>query len=348
MEKQFTGKDHVAAVLGNGQTDRIPVRAMQGFRPILELAGVTGKEINTQPDKYVKALATVNEVFPMDVIATLVGDPALSAEIAGISLKELKAFAPGETVLKDKTTLSKLKVRDANEYERLAYVKEICETATKALPDVVLDAVTLSPWSTAMIMRGMEATIYDSVDDPDFVHALLRFTTDLSKVIGDAVLETGVGMLTLGDPSAGCSVLSPSMFRNWAKPYLLETISHFKKQNKAPIFLHICGYVDPIMEDLVSLGVDGLSIDAPSSLKKMVEISQKRIVIEGNFPGELYFQGTREQIEEKVKESVEIAAEPNGYRYILCSGCQVPDNAPLENVRIFLDAGKHYGRHAEG
>jgi len=67
-------------------------------------------------------------------------------------------------------------------------------------------------------------------------------------------------------------------------------------------------------------------------------------VIEGNFPGELYVEGTKEQIEEKVKESVETAAERNGYRYILCSGCQVPDNAPLENVKYFLEAGQRYGR----
>jgi len=97
-------------------------------------------------------------------------------------------------------------------------------------------------------------------------------------------------------------------------------------------------------EVLVSLGVDGLSIDAPASLKKLVGISNKGIVIEGNFPGELYIEGTKEQIEEKVKESVEIAAEPNGYRYILCSGCQVPDTAPLENVRTFLEAGHRYGK----
>jgi len=345
MEEQYTGKDHVAAVLGNEKTDRIPVRAMQGFAPVLELAGVTPKEIMTQPDKYVNVLEKINEITHGDVMGILVGDPGLTAEIVGIPLKELREMGPGEKILDDKSTLDKLKVRDAGGYPRLDYVREICEKATSALPDVVLDATTLSPWSTAMIFRGMETMIYDAVDDPDFVHALLRFTTDVSKVIGDAVLDAGVGMLTLGDPSAGCSVLSPAMFRNWAKPYLEETISHFKKQDKAPIFLHICGFVDPIMEDLVSLGVDGLSIDAPSSLEKMVEVSQKRIVIEGNFPGELYYQGTKEQIEEKVKESVEIAAEPNGYKYILCSGCQVPDNAPLENVQAYMEAGKRYGRH---
>jgi len=344
MERQYTGKDHIAAVFGKGRTNRIPVRAMQGFRPILRLAGVTGKEVLTQPDKYVKAMVTAWEVAPSDALVILVGDPALFAEIAGLSFGEVKSLGLGRSLLQDKSTLKRIELREARHYERLSYYREICEQASSALPDVVLDTFAISPWSTAMMMRGMENLIYDTADDPDFVHELLRFTTELAKMIGDALLETDAGIITIGDPSAGCSVISPAMFRRWAKPCLQETIHHLKRQSKTPIFLHICGYTDPIMEDLVSLGIDGLSIDAPSSLKKLVDISQKRIVIEGNFPGELYIEGTREQIEEKVRESVEIAAEPSGYRYILCSGCQVPDNAPLENVRYFLEAGQRYGR----
>ena len=347
MENRYTAKDHMAAVFGHGQTDRIAVRAMQGFRQILGLAGVTGKEVATQPDKYVKVLTTIWEHFPSDALAILVGDPALFAEMAGLSLKEARSLEPGKNLLDDKSALDRLEVRQDGQYERLGYFREIGEKGVEALPHVVMDAVSLSPWSTAMMLRGMENVIYDIADDPDFLHALLRYTTELAKMAGDAMLKAGVGMLTLGDPSAGCSVISPKMFREWVRPYLQEALTHFKSWSKTPVVLHICGYTDPILEDLVSMDIDGLSIDAPSSLEKLVEVSQKKIVIEGNFPGELYIQGTREQIEEKVKELVKIAAEPNGYKYILCSGCQVPDTAPLENVRTFLDAGRRYGRRPD-
>lgn len=344
MEMQYTAKDHVDAVFGKGQTDRIPVRAMQSFRSVLDLAGISGKEILTEPDKYVKALVKLWEVAPSDALVILVGDPSLSAEIAGLSFAEFKALGLEKSLIEDKATLKKMVLRDAKDYKRLQYYVEICEKACEALPHVVMDTFTASPWSTAMMMRGMEAMIYDTADDPDFVHELLNFTTDLAKMMGDALLETGVGIVTIGDPSAGCSVISPTMFREWAKPYLQETINHLKRQSETPIFLHICGFTDPIMEDLVSLGIDGLSIDAPASLETLVDISKSGIVIEGNFPGELYVDGTKEQIEEKVKQLVETAAAGNGYRYILCSGCQVPDNAPLENVQYFLEAGQRYGR----
>ncbi len=348
METQFTGKDHMASVFGNGQTDRIPVRAMQSFAPILRTAGLSGKEINTQPDKYVKALSTVVEISPSDAATILVGDPALFAEYVDLPYKELRAMEPGQRVLDDKSKLGGFNVKPANKYERLAFFLEACERAVQAIPDTLIDAFIPSPWSTAMNMRGIENMIFDTNDDPDFVHALLRFTTDLAKEIGDAVLDTGVGMVTIGDPSAGCSVISPIMFRKWVQPYLQETIDHLKRDKKAPVCLHICGYTDSILEDLVALDLDVLSIDAPASLAKAVDISKSNIVIEGNFPGELFIEGTKEEIEEKVKESIDTAAEPNGYRYILCSGCQVPDTAPLENVSHFLNAGKKFGSRAAG
>ena len=118
MGDQFTGKDHMSAVFGDGQTDRIPVRAMQSFAPILQTIGLSGKEIHTQPDKYVKALSAVVEISPSDAATILVGDPALFAEYADIPFRELRAMKPGQRVLDDKSKLGELQVKTADKYER--------------------------------------------------------------------------------------------------------------------------------------------------------------------------------------------------------------------------------------
>lgn len=343
MERKYSGRDHIASVFNGERTDRIPVRTLQSFIPILGRAGISAKEVRTQPEKFVEAMATLYEIVPQDGITVLVGDPALFAEVFGLSFQELKTR--GLEIFGDKSSFKKAKLPDPKRFERLLYYQEICHLADAALPEVTIDVMTVSPWSTAMVIRGTENLILDTRDDPQFVHDLLRFTTEFSKLIGAALIETEIGMLTIGDPSAGCSVLSPKMFREWVRPYLGETIDYLKRHSKKPICLHICGYTDPIMEDLVSLGVDAISMDGPASLQKMVKVSQGRVVIEGNFPTELYAEGTKEQIEGRVKECIDTAAEPSGYKYILCSGCQVPDNAPLENVSHFLEVGRQYGRY---
>jgi len=343
METKYTGRDHIASVFGGERTDRIPVRTLQSFIPILDRAGVTAKEVRTQPEKFVKAMATLYEIVPQDGISMLVGDPAMFAELFGLSFEEFKTR--GLELFGNKLGFKKAKLPDPKQFERLLYYQEICRLADAALPEVTVDAMSISPWSTAMVMRGTENLIFDTKDDPQFVHELLRFTTEFAKMVAAGLMDNEIGMLTIADPNAGNSVISPKMFREWAKPYLQETIDYLKGYSNKPICLHICGYTDPIMEDLVSLGVDAISMDGPASLKKMVEVSQGRVVIEGNFPTELYAEGTKQEIEDMVKECISTAAEPSRYKYILCSGCQVPDNAPLENVNHFLEIGRRYGRY---
>ena len=108
------------------------------------------------------------------------------------------------------------------------------------------------------------------------------------------------------------------------------------------IGLHICGLVDPIMKDIVNLGIDWVELDGPSSLKKMVEESQGKVIIRGNIGAEIFSEGTKEQIEEAVKECIEIGA--GTYAYVLSTGCQIPLNTPLENVNYFMKAAEKYGK----
>jgi uroporphyrinogen decarboxylase len=348
MKRSYTGKEHIAAIFRRERTDRVPVRVFHGLRPGLELASVTAKEVRTEPDKYVLVLAALYEVLPQDAVSILIADEALFAEAAGKRLSftfvDVRArAAAGISLLEDKSTLAQFELPDLEQGERLPYFLEICQGALCAMPDAAVDPMFTAPWSTAMLMRGPQNMLLDTQDDPPFLHELLSYTTDVAKMVGAALLDTGADVLTIADPSAGSSLISPTMFKQWVEPYLRETIKYLKRQKDIPIILHICGQVDPIMEDLVSLGVDGISIDGPSSLERLVQVSKGRVVVEGNCPTGLYLTGTAEEIEAQVRECVDVAA--GGNAYILCSGCQVPDSAPLENVRHFLEFGQQYGRY---
>ena len=107
--------------------------------------------------------------------------------------------------------------------------------------------------------------------------------------------------------------------------------------------MHICGYIDPIMEDVISTGVTAISIDEASSLKKMVEVAKGKAEVIGNVPTSLFLDGTKEDMEKAVKNCIEVAAKGSGY--ILASGCEIPDISPIENVRNFFEAGYKYGRY---
>ncbi len=95
------------------------------------------------------------------------------------------------------------------------------------------------------------------------------------------------------------------------------------------------------MKDLLSLGIEGLSIDSPSSLEKLFSLERGKTVIIGNIDPLLFVQGTREQLEEKVKECLAISR--GDARYAVAPGCQIPLDAPLEKMKHFIACCHRYG-----
>ena len=185
----------------------------------------------------------------------------------------------------------------------------------------------------------MQELIFDTVDDPDFVEELMKFTTEVTKILGSKVIETGLS-LTMGEAASSCSLISPAIYRHFIKPHHQEIVDFFR-QKRTGLSMHICGYIDPIMEDLMDLGIGALSLDSPSSLIRMVEISRKKIVLVGNVATILFVSGTKEEMEVTVKECISVAGM--GGAYIISSGCELPYNSTLERVQFFVKVAEKHG-----
>jgi len=337
MTKQYTGKDRVRAAFNREYADRVPVSMMLGAH-CAQFAGVTPEEYVSDFSKALKVAKVAQEMFPSDVVP-VPGNPLL-ADVQAIR-RQLKGEPVVQYRLADKSAIATLKIREPKEDRFFGPLLKMCEQTAAAFPNESVRATVGGPWTVATELRGTEQLIYDTADDPDFVHKVIRFTTELTKHRVVAVAQTGVDP-TMADPSAACTVISPTMYRKWVKPYHEELFSYLKDKGVLR-FMHICGNVDPIMSDLLSLPLEAISIDGPTSLQKMVDMSQKRVVIVGNVETSLFVEGTKEQMEMAVKSCIDIAAK--GSAYILAPGCAVPLNATPDRIRYFLDAGEKYGRY---
>ena len=58
-------------------------------------------------------------------------------------------------------------------------------------------------------------------------------------------------------------------------------------------------FVDLLMEPLVYLGIDGLSIDSPSSLERILKVGRGKLTIIGNVDPMLFVQGNFYQLKLK-------------------------------------------------
>jgi uroporphyrinogen decarboxylase len=242
-------------------------------------------------------------------------------------------------MLADKSAISELEVRDPKKSTRYAKYLEMCHKTQEAFEDCCVLALSGAPWSIAAGLRGIESLIFDTREDPEFVHDLMQITTEISRIRGDALLETGVGLM-LGEPSASCSVVSPKIYKEFIHPYLDSLIKHFKSDGHL-VDLHICGFNDPNMAEITTLGMDIFDADGPTSLENAVTVAQNRVAIRGNLSADLFHSGTPEEVDEAVKTCIEIAAADN--RYILAQGCSIPYETPIENIEAFYRAGVKYG-----
>lgn len=341
--KQYTGKERVIAAFRREYADRVPVTLILGLFQA-RLAGIPLQQFFTRADKLAGAVIQAYTLLQTDTVAVY-GDSYLEAEAVGTELEFGEDAVPRvkRYFLEEKPYFARLNIPDPQKDKRLPAYLESCERVVSAIKEAGIGGLVNGPWNIAAQLRGLEQLIYDTTEDPRFVHQLLRFTTEVAKTFADAQRQTGVGV-NIAEAAASCSVISPPIYREFIKPYHQELVAHFR-QKKVGTSIHICGYIDPIIEDVIAIGVGMISIDAPSSLKKLVETSQKKVVAMGNVPTSLFAEGTKEQMEEAVKNCLDIAAQ--GSAYVLCSGCEIPYHSSLENVRTFLEAGRKYGSYRE-
>ena len=322
-------------------SDRVPITVLIG--PYCSrLTRYTVREILTDARKSAEAHLAFYDRFQPDSLIVY-NDIYLELEAIGCELEfpEDDVSHPKAAILKEKSQLARLKVPDPKKDGRLPYFIELCERVSSQVGKTATIGLGHSgPWNLAMYLRGAAQLMVESFKDPEFVHELMRFTTEVVRTVGDALIEAGFSP-SLGEASASCSLISPKIYRDFIKSYHKELSDYFRSK-RAPMAIHICGYIDPIMEDVMDTGINLISLDAPSSLEKMIELSNGRMTVMGNVATSLFAGGTREEMEAAVRACVETAAGGSGF--ILSSGCEIPLNSTEDRIDHFLEYGRQCGQ----
>jgi len=320
--------------------DRVPIGIILGpFRA--KVMGCPLKEYWKDGRKLAKGTLDCYELFQHDSVE-ISWDIVLEAEAVGAELEFPEDGVPQvkRYILSQKSLLGSLELPQPKSSGRFPMYLEACQAVINSLRGPALSGTVTGPWTIATGLRGAQELIYDCADDPGFVQELMKFTTEVTKILGSKIIECGLS-LTMGEAASSCSLISPSIYRRFLKPHHREIVNFFREK-KAGLSLHICGYIDPIMEDLMDLGIVALSLDSPSSLPRMVQISQKKIALVGNVATSLFVHGSEEQIEMAVKDCLGVGA-PGG-AYIISSGCELPFNATVEKTKFFIRAAQEHGR----
>src|SRR6266550_867481 len=257
---QYTPRERVVAAYKGGFADRVPAYPIAGsFAGCLD--GLSIEEYCTNPTKAAKAMLNYYERYEPDIMIAF-NDLAKEAEALGCRVKYSDYVVPSidkHVLQDDKGLLARMEIPDPKKAGRIPAFLEQCEALSAARLPSGLGAVLVGPWTIAMLLRNPELMCLDTIDDPAFVHDLMRFSTEYAKHWGDAVLTTRIG-LSYTDPTASCSLVGPDTYREFIKPYHKELVDYFKAK-KVGTTIHICGTTHQIHEDLVDVGFVAITID---------------------------------------------------------------------------------------
>jgi uroporphyrinogen decarboxylase len=124
-------------------------------------------------------------------------------------------------------------------------------------------------FETAWALRGLEKMMMDFVQNPELAEAILDIPFRYHLTAAKKLVELGVDMIWTGDDIGGQSgmILSPAMWRRIFKPRMAAFFAEIKGINpNIKIAYHSDGVIDPIIPDLIEIGLDVLNPIQPACM----------------------------------------------------------------------------------
>jgi MtaA/CmuA family methyltransferase len=189
------------------------------------------------------------------------------------------------------------------------------------------------PFSVASSLRGAENLFYDLYDDEQFVFDLMEIAAEAIMRYARALAAAGADAITYGESTG--SLVSRGMFEKFILPLNTHVISEIKKTG-LPVFYHMCGKVDHVVDLMAETGADVLELDSFTDLQAAYEKTAGKICIEGTVDTvSSLLRGTSRTVYDESRRVIETA---RGRGLILSSGCELPRKTPPDNVRAMLRA----------
>jgi uroporphyrinogen decarboxylase len=295
------------------------------------LEGFSISEAVTQPDTLARVLYSAYRFYGYDLIMVFT-DTMVEAEAMGAQVLIPEDDDP---FLLEPPRVSRLEPANPDRDGRMPVVLGATRRLKALLDDEAPILTSLKgPFTLASFLHGIDKFLEDLLTDPGRAHEFLRIATDNQIAYAGAIVKAG-GIPFIGDPVASGSLVSPEMFREFARPYL-EQLIRSVHESGAKAGLHICGETKSLLRDMAASGADFLSVDEMDLAVARQEVGSKTLM--GNVSTKLMLEGTTDQVAAAARECL----ERGGQNLVLSTSCDVPTDTPKENVQALVAAAREW------
>jgi len=210
----------------------------------------------------------------------------------------------------------------------------------------------MAPFYFHNLLRGLEASLIDPIESPEFTQHLLKRLCDFFYEFHLRMFETCAGLIDIAQVtddygSQTGPLISLQTFREFYRPHLKRFIDLCHGFG-IKVFHHDDGAIRPFIPDLIEMGIDILnpvqSICPGMEMEGLKRDFGHALCFHGAIDNQHMLPfGSPEEVKAEVRRAIDtLACDQTGYILAPCHNLQPV--SPIENIIAMYDEAWHYGK----
>lgn len=319
------------------------VAPLAGF-PGLNLTGSTIKLAQQNYGEHFKVLKALADKLEPDIIFPLMD---LSVEANALGRYTVFPREESATVVKDHFHLDELlsseRINITLDTRLNGYVETLKMINIGLSSNIMRGAYVTGPYTLAALLMGADEAALATVINTDELHEICNFTTKKIQDYVRLLIVSGAQMICVLEPSA--VMLGPDQFEDFSGKYVRRIWESCNDAGVATAY-HVCGCSMHLIEKMAETGVNAISLDSHEAgvdiLDAIKRVSENVIMIGNINPTGSLLNGKPNDVINDVNELLK-TMEPYS-NFVLSTGCDLPQETPIENICAFMETGRKYKR----
>lgn len=214
--------------------------------------------------------------------------------------------------------------------------------------DLAVFGTVRGPFSATWMLFGLENLSMQLYDDPALLDEVMGQCADFYISGGLRMIDCGADGITICDDYGYnyAPFISTPHFTRHVLPQLERMVAVFHSRG-VPVMLHSDGHIRPLLDHIVSAGINALHPLERSAGMDLAEVKQSygdRICLVGNVDNKYTLvKGSVADVRAQVLECLRAAAAGGGF--VLASDHSLKDDVPVANIMALYETGRQYGRY---